>query len=294
MESIKLSKEQIEQVKTFQKNEITEYQIYKKLARTIKTDNSQVLEQIANDELEHYNFWKQYSGVDVKPNKWKIFKFYWITRILGLTFGIKLMERGEEDAQASYNEAAKYIPEAEKVVDDEDRHEKELIGMIEEKKLNYVGSIVLGLNDALVELTGALAGFTLALQDTRLIALAGLITGIAASFSMAASEYLSKRSDEDEKISEALTSALYTGFAYIITVFILILPYLLIDNYFVCLGLTMTFAILIILSFNYYIAVAKDLNFKKRFWEMALLSLGVAALTFGISYFVRMFFGVDV
>src|SRR6056297_1174787 len=115
-----------------------------------------------------------------------------------------------------------------------------------------------------------------------------------ASFSMAASEYLSKRSDEDEKISEALTSSLYTGFAYIITVFILILPYLLIDNYFVCLGITLVFAILIILSFNYYIAVAKDLNFKKRFWEMALLSLGVAALTFGISYFVRMFFGVEV
>ena len=67
--------------------------------------------------------------------------------------------------------------------------------MIREKQLDYVGSIVLGLNDALVELTGALAGLTLALQNTRLIAIAGLITAIAASFSMAASEYLSNKSD---------------------------------------------------------------------------------------------------
>jgi VIT1/CCC1 family predicted Fe2+/Mn2+ transporter len=202
------------------------------------------------------------------------------------------MEKGEEGAQDMYEEATQYIPEAKEVVEDEDKHEEKLIAMLKEKKLDYVGSIVLGLNDALVELTGALAGLTLAFQNTRLIAIAGFITGIAASFSMAASEYLSKKADEES--SNALTSAVYTGLAYIVTVIILILPYLIIDNYFICLGLTLVFAILIILGFNYYIAIAKDLNFKKRFIEMAALSLGVAAFTFGISYFVRMFFGVEV
>jgi VIT1/CCC1 family predicted Fe2+/Mn2+ transporter len=177
-------------------------------------------------------------------------------------------------------------------VDEEDEHEQKLIGMLKEKKLDYVGSIVLGLNDALVELTGALAGFTLALQNTRLIAIAGLITGIAASFSMGASEYLSKRSGEES--SNALTSAIYTGSTYLITVFILILPFLLAQNYFIALGFTLIFALVIIMGFNYYISVAKDLNFNKRFTEMAVLSLGVAAFTFVISYFVRMFFGVEV
>jgi len=287
-----LTKEQIGKVKFFQKNEITEYYIYKRLAKRVNNENSQILDEIAEDELAHYNFWMKYSGEDVKPSKWKVFKFYWITRLFGLTFGIKLMESGEEGAQEMYREATEYIPEAKSVVEDEDKHEHKLIAMLKEKKLDYVGSIVLGLNDALVELTGALAGLTLAFQNTRLIAIAGFITGIAASFSMAASEYLSKKADEES--SNALTSALYTGLAYIVTVVILILPYLLIDNYFLCLGLTLVFAILIILGFNYYIAVAKDLNFKKRFIEMAALSLGVAAFTFGISYFVRMFFGVDV
>ena len=292
MSKQELTPEQVENVKQFQKNEITEYHIYKRLAKRIKGDNARVIKDIGEDELRHYNFWKSYSGEEVKPNRWKVFKFYWITRLFGLTFGIKLMENGEQGAQEMYQEATRYIPEAESIVNDEDSHEENLIGMIREKQLDYVGSIVLGLNDALVELTGALAGLTLALQKTQLIAIAGLITGIAASFSMGASEYLSNKSEG--KNSEALPSALYTGFAYIITVFILILPYLVLENYFICLAVTLALAILIILFFNYYISVAKDMNFKKRFLEMAILSLGVAALTFGISYFIRLFFGVDV
>jgi VIT1/CCC1 family predicted Fe2+/Mn2+ transporter len=292
MSQSQLTPEQLQDVQTFQKNEITEYHIYKKLARRVKGNNHKVLNDIAEDELRHYHFWEEYSGREVRPNKWKIFKFYWITRLLGLTFGIKLMENGEAGAQEKYEQALHYIPEAKSIVEDEDAHEEELIGMIKEKQLDYVGSIVLGLNDALVELTGALAGLTLAFQNTRLIAIAGLITGIAASFSMGASEYLSNKSEGNNE--RALPSSLYTGIAYIITVFLLILPYLLLDNYFVCLALTLVIAVLIILFFNYYISVAKDLNFKKRFLEMAILSLGVAALTFGISYFVRMFFGVEV
>lgn len=293
MQKKKISSEQKKIIKQFQKNEITEYYIYSRLARKIKNEkNAKTLQNIGDDEMRHYMFWKEYSGEEVKPNRWKIFKFYWIARILGITFGIKLMEKGEEGAQESYQKICEEIPEAKQIVHDEDQHEKQLIDMLQEKKLDYVGSIVLGLNDALVELTGTLAGLTFALQNTRLIAIAGLITGVAASFSMAASEYLSTKSDGDGE--NALSSSIYTGLAYISTVIVLILPYLLFTNYFVCLGLTMTFAVLVILFFNYYIAVAKDLNFKKRFWEMFTISMGVAAFTFGIGYLIRVFLGVDI
>jgi len=250
------------------------------------------LQRIGDDELRHYHFWKEYSGEEVKPNRWKIFKFYWVSRILGITFGIRLMEKGEKGAREEYLKACEYIPEAKQIVVDEDEHEEELIDLVKEKKLDYVGSIVLGLNDALVELTGTLAGLTFALQNTRLIAVAGLITGIAASFSMAASEYLSTKSEGDG--AKALASSIYTGLAYIGTVIILILPYLLFTNYFICLGMTLAFAVLIILFFNYYIAIAKNLNFKKRFWEMFTISMGVAAFTFAIGYVIRIFLGVDV
>ena len=166
-----------------------------------------------------------------------------------------------------------------------------MIDLLDEERLQYTGSIVLGLNDALVELTGALAGLTLALQNTRLIALTGLITGIAASFSMAASEYLSTKSEESEK--HPVRAALYTGIAYILTVLILVFPYLCLDNYFLCLFLTLFSALLIIAFFNFYISVAKDLPFIPRFLEMAGLSFAVAVLSFLIGWAIRVFLGVD-
>ena len=165
--------------------------------------------------------------------------------------------------------------------------------MIDEERLRYVGSVVLGLSDALVELTGALAGLTLALQNNRLIAAIGLITGVAAAMSMAASEYLSTKAEETEQKS-ATKSAVYTGSAYIVTVAILIAPFVLLANPLLALGLTITGALLIILVFVYYVSVARDLPFWRRFGEMAVLSLGVAAVSFAIGYVVRFIFGVDV
>lgn len=145
---------------------------------------------------------------------------------------------------------------------------------------------------ALVELTGTLAGLTLALQNTRLIALTGLITGIAAALSMAASEYLSTRSEQTEK--KPLKASIYTGLAYIFTVAVLISPYLILENYILCLTFSLLAAILIIALFNYYISVAKDEPFRRRFLEMAALSFGVAAISFIIGYFIRSALGVEV
>jgi len=153
-----------------------------------------------------------------------------------------------------------------------------------------MGSIVLGLNDALVELTGALAGFTLALRDTKLISLAGLVTGISAAFSMAASDYLSSRAEGDPR---AKKSALYTGMAYLLTVAALIAPYLLIEAAAAALAVTLATAVLIIAGFNYYLATAKDLDFKRRFLEMAAISLGVAAFSFLLGYLLKELLGVD-
>ena len=115
------------------------------------------------------------------------------------------------------------------MANEEEVHEQKLIGLINEERLEYMGSVVLGLNDALVEFTGALAGFTLALSDSRLIALTGSITGIAAALSMASSEYLSTKSEGGET-KHPIKAAIYTGIAYIITVVALVAPFILIEN----------------------------------------------------------------
>jgi vacuolar iron transporter family protein len=277
----------------FQRVELTEHHIYANIARTIKSpENRQILEKISADELQHARLWQKYTGEELKPRRAVVLFYTLVSRIFGFTFGIKLMEQGEQKAQGSYAELSGVIPEIERWIQDEEAHEKALIGMLDEERLRYAGSVVLGLNDALVELTGALAGFTLALQNTHLIALTGLITGIAASFSMAASEYLSTRSEATQKSPGR--SALYTGIAYVVTVALLILPYLLFKNYYLDLGISLATAVVIIAVFNYYISVAKDESFRRRFLEMAIVSLGVAALSFGIGYLIRLWLGVAV
>ena len=110
--------------------------------------------------------------------------------------------------------------------------------------------------------------------------------------SMAASEYLSTRSEKTTK--QPVRAAIYTGIAYIITVTLLVLPYLLFKNYYLDLAITLTIAIIIIAVFNYYISVAKEESFRERFLEMAGLSLSVALFSFVIGYFIRQWLGIEV
>lgn len=276
-----------------QRNEITEYIIYDKLANSVKDPhNKKVLKHLSKDELRHYNLWKKLTKIDVKPKKFMIWLYFLISRIFGLTFGIKLMENGERHALKFYKNLSKTVPIAKDILKDEAVHERKIINLIDEEKLKYVGSMVLGLNDALVELTGALAGLTFAFQNTRLISIAGLITGIAASLSMAASEFLSKKSEETSK--SPLKASFYTGIAYVITVLLLILPYFILNNPYYALIFTIIIAVIIIFIFNFYIATAKEIPFKKRFFEMLLISLGIAALTFIIGSLIRAYMGIEV
>ena len=275
-----------EKILSFQKSEITEHFIYSKLAAIEKnTKNREVLQGIAADELKHYDFLKKHTEEDVAPDRLKVWRYFLIARCLGLTFGLKLMESGEEKAQVEYKKVASGVSEVAEILHDEGVHERELLEMIDEEWLEYVGSIVLGLNDALVEFTGALAGFTFAMANARVVATAGAVTGVAAALSMAASEFLSTRSEEGGK--NPLKAAVYTGITYIITVTLLILPYLLFGNILISLAVMLASAVVIIFAFTFYIAVAKGLHFSKRFLEMVFISMGVAALSFLIGLGLR-------
>lgn len=276
-----------------QKNEITEHYVYEKLAQSIRDPgNKEVLRRISRDEFRHYEFWRKYTQRDVKPDRLAILKYFLISKVFGITFGIKLMEKGEEKAQATYEKISEYVPESSSIIEDENSHERELMDLIDEEKLRYVSSMILGLNDALVELTGALAGFTFVFQETHLIAMASLITGIAGALSMATSEYLSTKSEAE--IRSPLKAAAYTGIAYISTVILLILPYVFLTEIYACLSLSLINAIIIIFLFNLYVSVAKDLSFKRRFLEMAIMSLGIAFLTFLIGFLVRTFLNIEI
>jgi len=282
-----------EQMLAHQRGEITESVIYKRLAaEATSAQNRRILEDIAGDELRHYQAWRSHTQQDVKPDRLGVFFHYWISRIFGLTFGLKWMERQERRAQAKYKLLSAQISEAQEIIADESKHEAELLQLLDEERLRYVGSIVLGLNDALVELTGGLAGLTFALRSARLVALSGLIVGLAAALSMAASGYLSTKAEKGEKAP--LKSAVYTGATYVVTVILLVLPYLVLGNPYVALACTLIAAMLIVAAFNYYISVARDESFRRLFLEMAGVCLGVSALSFAIGYAARALLGIEV
>lgn len=286
-----LRPEVIEALLEFQRSEITEHSIYLSLARRLSGENRKVLEGIAEDELRHYSILRKYTEREVKPDGKRILLYSALARIFGVTFAIKLMERGEELAQEEYGRLMNDIQEVATILQEEERHEDKLIELLREERVEYVGSIVLGLNDALVELTGALAGLTLALQNTRLIGMAGLVMGVAASLSMAASEYLSRRS---ERMGNPLRGALYTGVAYVMTVALLVSPFMTSLDPYMALASMLGIAVTIIGIFSFFVSVVKDQPFARIFLEMLAISFGVALVSFAVGWIVRAAFGVEV
>ncbi len=279
-----------------QRMERTEMEVYRRLAnREKKAENKNLLQKISMQENNHYNLLKEKTGEDVDYSKFRVY-FHVITSIfLGLTFSLKLMEKTEQNAAREYRDLG-----YDDIAEEEDQHEKELLSLLEEDSLNYLSSIILGLSDALVELTGALAGLTFAFQELRVVALAGLVTGISASFSMAASEFLATKEENSNR--SPIKAALFTGSAYIITVFLLVIPYLLLtDNSEIIFGLkphiqaliiTFIIGLLIIALFNFYVSVAQDKSFNRRFVEMVIILLIVTMISFSIGLILRESFGL--
>ncbi len=276
-----------------QQNEMTESVIYERIAKFAKgEENKKTLLRLSKEERAHCQIWQKYTGSDMKPQMGKVRWYVFLAKLLGFTFAVKLMERGEEGAQEEYALLAEEVEESAAIRSQEEEHEKALLDILDEELLQYVGSMVLGLSDALVELTGSLAGFAFALQNSRVIALSGLIVGISATFSMASSEFLAARS---EGRTDAFKSCTYTGVAYLITVVLLIAPYLIFppQMYLAALGCMLAVAVLIIAGFTFYTSVAQDKPFKRHFLEMAGISVAVAVVSFVVGALAKKFLGVD-
>ena len=281
-------------VTTYQRSVATEAAAYRLIAARVADDaNRATLTRIADEKAADAASWEPLTGKAPAPNQRRARRYARLARLLGFTFAVKLMDKHKHADRREARALASQLPEVARAEDDEERRARELMGLLDEKLLSYVGAMVLGMNDAVVEITGTLAGLTLAMQNTRLIALSGLITGIAATLSMAASEYLAAKSDGRP---DAKRACAYTGGAYALTVVLLLIPYLALpdDLYLVAMAIMLGVVVLILAAFNFYTSVAQDLPFKKRFAQMCAISLGVAALSFFLGLFCKIVLGVDV
>jgi VIT1/CCC1 family predicted Fe2+/Mn2+ transporter len=110
---------------------------------------------------------------------------------------------------------------------------------------------------------------------------------------MAASAFLSARADaqagngDGESSDGALKSAMYTGLAYVATVFILVAPYALLSNATIALAAMLLGAFGIIAFFNFYLSVARGTSFKSGFFMMAGISTFVALVSYGFGYLLK-------
>ena len=280
-------------LKTLQQQEVDGAALYREIARFMRNESeSKTLLAFSKEEDTHAAVFEKYTGCKLKPRRFRLFFYSSAARLFGYTFMIKLLEKNEDMGIRTYEKKITQMPELKQILDEEEIHEKKLIDMLDEERLRYMGDMVLGMNDALIELTGALAGYTLAMQNTHVIAMAGLITGISATLSMTASGYLSSR---EARQKNAVKSATYTGIAYLVTVALLIIPYLLSpsNGYLKALGITLLIAVVIIAGFSFYISITKGRPFRRNFFVMIGISMGVAAISFAVGLIVKNVLGID-
>lgn len=111
---------------SFQRNEITEYHAYENLAKATKGQNGEVLAKFGEDELRHSVEWRKYTGEDVSQARLTVLKYLLFSKVFGLTFVVKIMERGEKRAEEVYTRILRVLPDVKGILDDEFEHERAL------------------------------------------------------------------------------------------------------------------------------------------------------------------------
>lgn len=275
----------------FLRHEYLDLVTYRELAKIETAPKfKEILEALTAHEAEDYAFWRELSSVkEIRINPLQLWLLKLMRKALGLTFTAKFLERHERDAVGRYAALAEQAPpelrpRLQEILSRETRHEQELIGQIREERVRFLGSIVLGVNDGLIEMTGALVGFAFALRQPMQAGLFGTVTGVAASFSMAASAYMQARHEEGRDPKRA---AAYTGCSYLAIVALLVSPFFLLPNISTALGVMGAVILLLIAGFSGYSAVLFDRDFRRQFTEMAAFSVGVAGLAFLLGSWVR-------
>jgi len=203
---------------SFYIDESTDSIIYKHLA---SIENIEELKdefiRLSKVEADHALFWKKFlekRGVKVEPPKVSSIKLIYaklLRKLLGAGVTVSILELGEAQAVNKYY---KYIKETQnlepeeidgikQIIFEELEHEKVFA---EEKKKFHTENVrdfVLGMNDGLVEILGAVFGLS-AVYPTKpyLVGFSGLIVGVAGALSMGVGTFVSVRSQR--QINESL------------------------------------------------------------------------------------------
>ena len=101
-----------------------------------------------------------------------------------------------------------------------------------------------------------------------------------------------------------MKAAFFTWISYLLTVLLLVSPYLMFHSdsaellgfepFVQALACTFAIGLIIIAVFNFYVSVVEDVSFKSRFLEMAAILGVVSLISYGIGILLRGVLGVEV
>ncbi|MEM2041416.1 MAG: VIT1/CCC1 family protein [Nitrososphaerota archaeon] len=288
---------QEQQILKFAMDEFADYVIYKELSKREKNENYKMtLEKLAEIEKTHFEFWKSLSHNNfvVRISSIKVFILYVFRIIFGLTFTLKLFERHEKETIKAYEYILPKLKEEDKqvllkIIKDEKEHESYFMSQINDSVVKYMSFVVLGLADAIIEITGVHAGFLGVTSSTLIAGIAGLVVGFAASISMASAAYLQAKHGASFK---PLTSATITGTSYLGAVSFLALPYFFITEMLMAFLSSLSFAIIMIAIFTTYGAVLREESITKEFVTGFSLTIGTAFAAFLFGEALGRLFGI--
>jgi len=272
-------------------DEWSDYTLYDRLSRTVSSDSPfrEVLQNLSATEQRHFEFWRRYvPGEEPKLAKLKLYWVLFLRKFFGLTFATRYLDRHETNVVKEYQGLARLIPDADKpaygeMVADEKEHEKAFAMKVESSAVRYIAFVVLGLADALVEISGIHAGWLGLFEKTEIAGLAGVVAGGAASLAMASAAFAQAKQGFS---GSARQSAVYTGVSYFITAIILATPYFLTSSMLLALGSSLTLAVAILAVTTWYSTVIQQKPFFRDFVEILAILFGTTILVFLLGAFV--------
>jgi len=326
----------------FYNNEVNDAAIYNTLMKMEKDPTfREKLEHISKMESGHAGFWLSFlENRGFSPKKKKRAAFMGAVKLLKRIFGSTLIVQ-EEQSQLR------------KIIMDELEHEKVFSTSKQLLKVENFRDFILGMNDGLVEILGAVAGLSAVyMHNPLLVAASGMIIGVAGALSMGIGAFISVRSqrqvnegvkrrmellfkvsedrareelldklvssgmpddvadDVVEKVAvrkevvtrllvneaqeEELSSALYTGFAYLIGVFFPVVPYFFSSSSLMALPFSIALAGTVLAIMATVVSVISGMPIKKKIMEMVTTGLGAAGLTYALGYVIQKTFGLAI
>ncbi|HWP81395.1 MAG TPA: VIT1/CCC1 family protein [Bacteroidota bacterium] len=287
----------VQQATEFLNDEYLDSAVYEALAQIENNgQRKKLLLKLAQTEGDHYRFWKGIAGQEAREvNRWYLRFLLFMRRILGLTFTMKFLELHEREVVEQYEKWWDHLDSAKRkrlkaIIKDEEEHESYFMSQVDEAIVRYIGFVALGLSDAIIEITGVHAGFLGVMGSTLVAGIAGLVVGFAACISMGVAAYLKAKS---EVRKSPLTSAFITSGSYLLAVILLAAPYFLTESMVVAFSVSVILAVLMSMSFTFYVSVVNETNFKREVLENTLLLLGTAVATYFFGDLLGVIFGVE-